>query len=63
MAVMLMSCSDIKQSDDFKSRQIVGCICNDGSIKTWRQDMIIEKNSITQFPCAMNRGIKEYIYK
>lgn len=63
IAFAFISCSDIEQPDDFKSRQIVGCICNDGSIKTWRQDMIIEKNSITQFPCAMNGGIKEYIYK
>ena len=61
IAFSFISCSEIEQPKE--SKVIVGCICKDGSIKSWRQDMIIEKTSLSQFPCAMNGGIKEYIYK
>lgn len=62
MAVMLMSCSDIEQPNVLKLN-IVGCVCKDGTTQVYRPDLIKEVNRITQFPCASNGGIKEYIYR
>jgi len=62
IAFVLMSCSETEQSITPKLN-IVGCVCKDGTTQVYRPDLIKEVNRITQFPCAVNGGIKEYIYK
>jgi hypothetical protein len=61
LAFTLLSCSDIEQPIVSKLN-IIGCACKDGTRQVYRPELIIELNRITQFPCASNGGIKEYIY-
>ena len=60
IAVIMSSCSE---PQDILPLKKVGCVCRDGKVVEWRQDILIETSNTTQYPCQSNGGIVKYLFK
>lgn len=60
LSVVMSSCSE---RQDIVPLKKVGCVCRDGKVIEWKQNILIETSNTTQYPCQSNGGIIKYIYK
>jgi len=60
ITVIMLSCSE---PQDILPLKKIGCVCRDGKVVEWKQDVIIETSNTTQYPCQSNGGIVKYLFK
>lgn len=60
VCIVLSSCSE---PQDILPLKKVGCVCRDGKVVEWKQNILIETSNTTQYPCQSNGGIVKYLYK
>lgn len=60
LSLLLFGCTEPQDIIPLKK---VGCVCRDGKVMEWRQDILIETSNTTQYPCQSNGGIIKYLYK
>lgn len=61
-ALTLIGCTEDNLVVPQSVKQKTGCVCSDGSVIIWRNDLMKQTSWLTGNPCQTKGGIKEYLY-